>query len=125
MNSFLPLESLISHSIVERLGWVLVHSLWQFALVALTAGVIVRVMRRNSAGMRYFVLVAAMAVSVAAPASTWLLLPSDVVAPAANQAEYVAPESSSTAAIDPESNVTRSASDGTLASEGEIGRAHV
>ena len=31
---------------VERLGWVLVHSLWQFALVALLAGAIVRALRR-------------------------------------------------------------------------------
>ena len=34
---------------VERLGWVLVHSLWQFALVALVAGTVVRAMRRYSA----------------------------------------------------------------------------
>ena len=37
---------------VERLGWVLVHSLWQFALMALLAGVTVQAMRRRSAALR-------------------------------------------------------------------------
>ncbi len=63
---------------VERLGWVLVHSLWQFTLVALLAGVTVRVMRRQSASLRYVVLVVAMAVSVSAPLVTWQLQPNDV-----------------------------------------------
>jgi hypothetical protein len=61
---------------VERLGWVLVHSLWQFALAALLAGAIVRAMRRSSSAARYGVLVVAMAVSVAAPMATWMLQPS-------------------------------------------------
>ena len=60
---------------VERLGWVLVHSLWQFALMALLAGVTVRALRRRSAALRYVVLVAAMAVSVAAPVMTWMCSP--------------------------------------------------
>lgn len=31
-----------SPQMIERLGWVLMHSLWQFTLIALLAGVLVR-----------------------------------------------------------------------------------
>ena len=62
---------------VEQLGWVLVHSLWQFALVALLAGVARRAMRRSSSAARYGVLVAAMTVMVVVPLATWLNSPSD------------------------------------------------
>ncbi len=85
MNALLAFAWPFSTSVVERLGWVLVHSLWQFALVALVAGVAVRAMRRNSATARYGVLVSAMALLVVAPVATWMLLPSD--APDHRQAE--------------------------------------
>src|SRR4051794_40704034 len=75
MNSLLAFESPFSEVVVERVGWVLVQSLWQFALVALLARVTVGAMRRNSAAARYGVFVAAMAVSVAVPAVTWILQP--------------------------------------------------
>src|SRR5260370_25282183 len=78
MKALLGLAWPISESMVERLGWVLVHSLWQFALVALLAGLVVRAMRRSSAAARYGVLLAAIAVLVAAPAATWMLLPGAV-----------------------------------------------
>jgi beta-lactamase regulating signal transducer with metallopeptidase domain/WD40 repeat protein len=74
MNQVLAFEWPFSESVVERLGWVLVHSFWQFALVALLAGVTVRALRRNSATTRYSLLVVAMAVAVAAPVATWLLV---------------------------------------------------
>jgi beta-lactamase regulating signal transducer with metallopeptidase domain/WD40 repeat protein len=62
---------------IERLGWVLVHSLWQFAAVALLAGLTVLVFRRRTATLRYGLLVLAMAVSVAAPVATWFLVEID------------------------------------------------
>src|SRR4051794_33960095 len=65
----------ISESVVERLGWVLVHSLWQFALVALLAGAVTRALRQHSAATRYGVLLVAMAVSLTAPVATWMLQP--------------------------------------------------
>lgn len=60
--------------LVERLGWVLVHSLWQFALVALLAGVISRAMRRSSSATRYGVHVLAMGVMIITTLVTWLVL---------------------------------------------------
>ena len=57
--------------LVERLGWVLVHSWWQFAAVAAVASVAVRVLRQGSAAARYGVLVGAMGLMVAGPVATW------------------------------------------------------
>jgi beta-lactamase regulating signal transducer with metallopeptidase domain len=51
---------------VERLGWTLIHTIWQFALVALVAAVLQRGLRRHSARARYaagVVLLGAMAVA--------------------------------------------------------------
>ncbi len=64
--------------LVERLGWVLVHSLWQFALVALLAGAISRAMRRSSSAARYGVHVVAMGVMVVVPLVTWLITRDDL-----------------------------------------------
>src|SRR5262245_36466500 len=59
----------------ESLGWVLVHSLWQFALLALLAGVLVRLMHRQAASARYIVLATGMAAMAAAPVLTWIVQP--------------------------------------------------
>src|SRR5579863_4441487 len=75
-----------SEIIVERLGWVLLHSLWQFTLVALLAGIIVRALRRTSAATRYVVLVVAMGVSVGTPIATWFLQPDAADDPASRAA---------------------------------------
>ena len=117
MNSLLAFAWPFSETVVERLGWTLVHSLWQFVLVALLSGVAVRAMRRTSSTLRYFVLVTAMIVSVAAPIATWLLMPRDVpttlASPAANASEQHLGD-----ATDPRTGV-RLASDGLLTSDGK------
>lgn len=60
---------------IERLGWVLLHSLWQFALVTCVTWSASRAMRRTSATARYAALAAALAVMVAVPLATWMWLP--------------------------------------------------
>jgi beta-lactamase regulating signal transducer with metallopeptidase domain len=57
---------------------VLLHSLWQFALLALAAGATARTLRRSSAAARYAMFSATLALAVAAPVGTWLLQPSDI-----------------------------------------------
>lgn len=57
--------------LIESLGWVLVHSWWQFAAVAAVAGVAVQALRQSSAAARYGVLVGAMGLMVAGPVATW------------------------------------------------------
>ena len=66
---------------VERLGWVLVHSVWQFALIALTALVLQRAMQRTSAATRYWVLLLALGTMLAAPVATWLAIPHEEAHP--------------------------------------------
>lgn len=69
---------------LDRIGWVLIHSLWQFALVALLAAALQWALRHRMARARYATLLAAMSLVVALPAVTWFLLPADVPVVAAN-----------------------------------------
>ena len=75
MSAYFSVDRLCSEAIVERLGWVLVHSMWQFAAVAIMAAVIAEILRRSSATARYGVLVIAMAMTVVAPCVTWIFIP--------------------------------------------------
>jgi hypothetical protein len=86
MNVLLGFAWPISESVVERLGWTLVHSLWQFALAALLASMAVRALRRRSAATRYGVLVVALAVAAAAPVATWILQSGNAPDHSANRA---------------------------------------
>ncbi len=66
---------------IERLGWVLIHSLWQLVLLAAAAFVVQRAMRRTSAAARYAALLALLGLVVAAPLITWSVLPTPAVPP--------------------------------------------
>ncbi|MDA1230343.1 MAG: M56 family metallopeptidase [Planctomycetota bacterium] len=80
----------LSPEVIERLGWVLIHSLWQFAVVAILSAVIVSMLRHRSATMRYGVLVVAMSMMVIAPFVTWTLIPANSVSPTASASGYEA-----------------------------------
>ena len=66
-------EFLTQSTWADRIGWVLVHSLWQFALAVPLALVLQRTLRRYPATTRYRALLAVMAIMVAVPVTTWLL----------------------------------------------------
>src|SRR5271157_3651767 len=70
------LERLMQSIWISRIGWTLIHTLWQFALVALAAFVVQRALRRRSAAIQYWALLAAMTVMVAAPLATCFLVSS-------------------------------------------------
>ena len=70
MNAFL-----ISPMVVERLGWVLVHSLWQFAAIALVGFLLDRLLTRRSSAIRYVALLCGLTLMVAAPVVTWAVVP--------------------------------------------------
>ncbi len=106
MNS--PYETLVSPEIVERLGWLLVHSLWQFALIGMAAFVFERAMRRYSAGARYSLLMAAMLLIVFAPIYTWCLLPERAGGLAAARVEYPNPQFRLSEIADPKQAATHS-----------------
>ena len=64
----------IPANLVDRLGWVLVHSAWQFTLIALVALLLVQAARRCSAASRYWMLLLAFAAMVASPVVTLLVI---------------------------------------------------
>jgi hypothetical protein len=61
----------LGRELVERLGWCLVHSVWQLAAVGLIAGLILRGLRRGSAQARYLAACAAMAAMAGLPELTF------------------------------------------------------
>jgi beta-lactamase regulating signal transducer with metallopeptidase domain len=64
----------LSAAFIDRLGWVLMHSVWQFTLIALAAMVAQRAMQRSSSAARYWALLLALGAIVAAPVATWLAI---------------------------------------------------
>jgi hypothetical protein len=66
--------------------WLLVHSAWQFTLIALLLAVALRVLRTAPAGARYAAALVGWSLMLAAPALTWPLLPDDQLAAVASEA---------------------------------------
>ena len=64
------LQTLLSPQMIERLGWTLVHFVWQAAAVALLLAVMLRCFRRSSSNVRYVVSCLAMLLIVALPLVT-------------------------------------------------------
>lgn len=76
MNGLFELSLSFSENKIEQFGWVLIHSIWQFTLVALLAAVVIRLMNRRSSNARHAVLVGLMAISILLPIGTWIALSS-------------------------------------------------
>lgn len=62
------LENLLSPGMIERLGWMLVHFLWQ--AVALLLAVLLRLLRRTGANARYAAACGALVLMVVLPVVT-------------------------------------------------------
>ena len=54
------LPAFLSPKLIEALGWTILHSLWQSALVAITLSVLLILLQRHSARIRYTVATAAL-----------------------------------------------------------------
>ena len=78
MNSLLAVQWPFSDSIVERIGWVLVHSVWQFVVLGLVAVIFLRLLRHRSSTARHGLLVFMLTAAVLAPVATWLLQPASL-----------------------------------------------
>lgn len=61
----------IPSSLGEALGWMVLHSIWQAGLIALLTGVLLIVLRRKSAKMRYWITNAALLLVLLAAAGTF------------------------------------------------------
>ncbi|MGH7135130.1 MAG: hypothetical protein ACREHD_05275, partial [Pirellulales bacterium] len=70
------MTTILAHLTVERLGWLLVHSLWQFLAIALVVRLFERTFAgRKSASLRYAAGLCGLAAITAAPVVTWFLIP--------------------------------------------------
>lgn len=67
------LMELIGHPLAQRVGWVLLHSLWQGALIGAAFGLVRFALRRSSANARYLAGCLALALLATAPVLTTLL----------------------------------------------------
>jgi ankyrin repeat protein/beta-lactamase regulating signal transducer with metallopeptidase domain len=66
--------NLFSEPWVERLGWVLIHFLWQGAGIALLLAVALRLLTRASSHLRYVAIGSALLLCAVMPVVTWILL---------------------------------------------------
>lgn len=66
--------ALMSSDIISRLAWVLIHFLWQGALVAVGYLVIADLVRRRRSGVRYVASLVCFAMMAACPVVTWFAL---------------------------------------------------
>ncbi|MHC4117728.1 MAG: M56 family metallopeptidase [Planctomycetota bacterium] len=75
------LENILSQEIVQRLGWTLVHFVWQASAVALLLAALMAILRKASANLRYTVACLALALIVLAPIVTIQLVPVSIPGP--------------------------------------------
>ncbi|MHC4180135.1 MAG: M56 family metallopeptidase, partial [Planctomycetota bacterium] len=84
---------------VYRLGWALLHSLWQIALLASIVAVLLVALRRRSANLRYLAACGALAAPFILLVATYCLVPGRPAAEAA--AGSMPPGSPQTHSVDP------------------------
>jgi len=82
------LTDILSSPIMQRLGWAIVHSLWQVGAVALGLAIILGVMRRSSSRARYMAACVAMVLAVISPIVTAFVV-SPTSTPVASEAPAV------------------------------------
>jgi len=69
------LRDILSQQVVHKLGWTLLHSLWQGGVVVLLLAVLLRVLRKSSANLRYVIACLGLAVIVLLPVVTFYIVP--------------------------------------------------
>ena len=60
-------------SIASTIGWTLIHFLWQGLVIAMATLVVLKIFRRSSANVHYFIACAGLLVMAAAPVATFVL----------------------------------------------------
>ncbi len=71
----LILQNILSQEIVQRLGWTLLHFIWQAAAVALILTILLKLLRKSTANLRYIFACLALALIVLLPIITIKLVP--------------------------------------------------
>jgi len=89
------IDTLFGQPLAEALGWALLHSVWQIALVAAIAAAVLALARRGAADVRYVVSSIALALMLTWPAvtawTTWATLTAEPVSRAAYVTASMAP----------------------------------
>ena len=83
------LANIFQAEIVQRLGWTLVHFIWQATAVAIILAIVLRLLRKSSANLRYITCCTALVLIVLMPIVTIKLIDVTVVS-----SEYVRPAAS-------------------------------
>ncbi|NIP27049.1 MAG: LysM peptidoglycan-binding domain-containing protein [Phycisphaerae bacterium] len=69
------LGNILSQEAVHKLGWTLLHSLWQGGVVVLLLVVCLRILHKSSANLRYVISCFGLAVIVLLPVATFYVVP--------------------------------------------------
>ena len=89
------IDALFGQPLAEALGWALLHSIWQIALVAAVAAAVLAFVRQGAADVRYVVSSVALALMLTWPAvtawTTWAALAADPVRQVASATAPVRP----------------------------------
>src|SRR5215510_12408331 len=70
--------AIIDHPLAERIGWILLHSLWQGALIGAGFALLRLALRRQSAHARYLAGCVCLTLMLAAPLVTLVMSPMPV-----------------------------------------------
>lgn len=93
------LENILSQEIVQKLGWTLLHFIWQATAVALLLAILLRLLRKSTASLRYIIACLALGLIVLLPVITIQLVPVSTPHPTAHIEPAPAPAVSPTAEI--------------------------
>ena len=69
------LENILTQETIQKLGWTLLHFAWQAAAVALLLAIMLRVLRKSTANLRYIIACLALGLVVLLPIVTMPLVP--------------------------------------------------
>ncbi len=72
------LEDILSQEIIQKLGWTLVHFIWQAAVIAILVAILLKVLRKSTANLRYIFACLALGLIVLLPVITIQLIPVSV-----------------------------------------------
>src|SRR3990170_469818 len=78
-------ETLLSRPAAQAIGWALLHFIWQGALIGILTSIVLRLLRRSAADVRYVVSTIALSLMVTMPVVTgrqlWRAVPGASGAP--------------------------------------------
>jgi len=87
------LQNILQAEIIRRLGWTLIHFIWQAAAVAIILAILLKLLRNASANLRYVICCLTLALIVVMPVVTLRLVDVSVPAPVKLTAEKLPSDS--------------------------------